>query len=128
MLVSRDDLSRVSTMIQRRISSRPKGTSWGLTVVAPLGQWGMTTPTLSAWKKRFCQRTAELRDAHGWTQQQMADALAIPVERYKKYEQRSPLPHHLVPRFCLILGADMAELFAVDRPSRKGRGGTKAAS
>ena len=30
----------------------------------------------------------------------MADSLEIPLERYKKYEHRSLLPHYLVAKFC----------------------------
>lgn len=116
MLVNRDDLSRVSTILKGPGMSRSGGSSWGLTIVEPKGQWGMTTPTLSAWRKRFAERTAELRDARGWTQAQMAEALGIPIERYKKYEQRTPLPHNLLARFALICGVELSDLLAVDRP------------
>lgn len=58
----------------------------------------------SAAKIAYIQRVAELRRARGFTQQQMADALQIPLERYKKYESRSRLPPDLVQPFAAIVG------------------------
>ena len=86
----------------------------------------MTAPTPTIWKRKFCERTAELRDARGWTQQQMADALAIPLERYKKYEKRSPLPQWLVARFALLVDREISDLYAVDKPIKKHQGPKKA--
>ena len=74
--------------------------------------------------KAFAQRTKALRMAHdGWTQQQMADALNIPLERYKKYENRSPMRHDLIPRFCLIVGVTIDQLYDVRRPLYQARRG-----
>ena len=55
----------------------------------------------------YCQRVRDLRDERGWTAAQMATALGIPPDRYRKYEYRSPLPPYLVERFCLIVGCDI---------------------
>lgn len=52
----------------------------------------------------FLERTRRLRGEKGWTQAQMALALGIPEERYRKYETRTPLPHDLLERFALITG------------------------
>lgn len=38
----------------------------------------------------------------GWTAEQMATALGIPAERYRKYEKRTPLPPYLIQKFALI--------------------------
>lgn len=59
------------------------------------------------YESALCQRVRDLRDARGWTQMQMATALDIPYERYKKYETRSPLPHYLLERFALLVGQDL---------------------
>lgn len=126
MVVGRDDLSPMSRLFGEQALSRSGGTPWGLTVVEGRGQWGMTAPTPTAWKRKFCERTAELREARGWTQQQMADALAIPLERYKKYEQRSPLPQWLVARFALLADCEISDLYAIDKPVRKRPGPKKA--
>lgn len=48
----------------------------------------------------LCTRIARLREERGWTQAQMAAAVGVPFERYKKYETRSPMPHYLLPRFA----------------------------
>ena len=52
-------------------------------------------------------RTRSLREARGWSQAQMAEALGVSLARYKKYETRSPLPHHLIPRFAMLVGKDI---------------------
>lgn len=54
----------------------------------------------------LCARTRALRDELRWTAEQMATALGIPADRYRKYEVRSPLPAYLMERFCLITNAD----------------------
>jgi DNA-binding XRE family transcriptional regulator len=51
----------------------------------------------------YCRRVKDLRAGKGWTQKQMAAALGIPLDRYKKYEDRSPMPTYLLERFALIV-------------------------
>lgn len=58
----------------------------------------------------LCERVRELREAKKWTGKQMATALGIPAERYRKYEERSPLPSYLMERFCLITGVSLEYL------------------
>ena len=65
----------------------------------------------------YCARTRALRDGRGWTAEQMAIALGIPPDRYRKYEYRSVLPPYLIERFCLITGADI-EYFVTGRTNR----------
>jgi len=65
--------------------------------------------------ERFCARVHRLRNERGWTAQQMATALGIPPERYRKYEYRSPLPHYLVERFALIVGRDVEYVLTGNR-------------
>lgn len=48
----------------------------------------------------LCERVRNLRDDRGWTAEQMATALGIPPDRYRKYENRSPLPQYLIPLFA----------------------------
>lgn len=55
----------------------------------------------------LCARVRSLRNERGWTAEQMATALGIPPDRYRKYEYRTPLPHYLVQRFALIVGRDV---------------------
>lgn len=52
------------------------------------------------------KRTHRLRRERGWTAEQMATALGVPPDRYRKYEYRTPLPHYLIERFALIVGRD----------------------
>lgn len=60
-----------------------------------------------AFNQAFCARVQELRKARGWTAEQMATALGVPPDRYRKYEIRSPLPVYLIERFALICGRDI---------------------
>lgn len=57
-------------------------------------------------KQQFTGRVKDARIALGWKQWQMADALDMPQDKYKQYEGRSLLPHHLIGRFCLITHID----------------------
>jgi len=51
----------------------------------------------------LCARVKRLREEREWTAEQMGVALGIPPERYRKYENRSPIPHYLIPRFSQIV-------------------------
>lgn len=55
-------------------------------------------------------RVKQLRKAHGVTAEDMAHALDIPAERYRKYESRTPLPAYLWQKFCIIVGCDLEYL------------------
>lgn len=51
----------------------------------------------------LCERVKTLREGKDWTAEQMAVALGIPPDRYRKYESRSPIPQYLIPRFAAIV-------------------------
>jgi len=57
-------------------------------------------------KTAIVERVKRLREDRGWTAEQMATALGVPADRYRKYEYRTPLPHYLIERFALIVGRD----------------------
>lgn len=68
----------------------------------------MPVPLTEAdFNESLCARVKSLRKDRGWTSEQMALALGIPAERYRKYESRTPLPHYLIERFALIVGRDI---------------------
>lgn len=58
----------------------------------------------------LCARVKQLREERGWIAAQMATALGIPPDRYRKYETRSPLPAYLMERFCFHAGCSLDEL------------------
>jgi transcriptional regulator with XRE-family HTH domain len=58
--------------------------------------------TPAEFEAMYIARVKALRVAANMTAQQMATALKIPFERYKKYESRTPLPHELIEQFALI--------------------------
>lgn len=63
----------------------------------------------STYKRDFQARVREARIVRDLTQDQMAELLNLGEGgqgKYKQYETRDFLPHHLVQRFCLIVGVD----------------------
>lgn len=56
--------------------------------------------------RNYIMRVRAARLDSGLSQADMAKALGISKDRYQKYEQRSPLPLHLVERFALICRVD----------------------
>lgn len=60
----------------------------------------------SQFKQEFIARVKAARASLGWKQWQMAEALGMPQDKYKQYEVRSYLPHHLIGRFCLVTRVD----------------------
>ena len=56
------------------------------------------------------RRVRAWREEKGWTAEQMAVALGVPPDRYRKYESRTPLPSYLMQRFCLITDTDLENL------------------
>ena len=67
-----------------------------------------TTPEELQFNEALCARVHRVRNDRGWTSEQMATALGIPSERYRKYEYRSPLPCYLIERFALINNMSIA--------------------
>lgn len=68
----------------------------------------------------YIARTKRLREERGWTSEQMATALGVPADRYRKYEYRSMLPHHLIEQFAMIVERDIAYVLTgkAARPAR----------
>lgn len=70
--------------------------------------------------KDYIQRTKQLREQSGRTQEQMAELLGIPVERYKKYETRSVMPPYHIGRFMVAVGLHAGHLVGgPDAPRRR---------
>jgi hypothetical protein len=62
--------------------------------------------TETQYKAAFTARVKAARVARNFKQWQMAEALGMPQDKYKQYEGRSLLPHHLIGRFCIIAHID----------------------
>lgn len=60
------------------------------------------TETEAQYKSAFIARVKTARMARNFKQWQLAEALGMPQDKYKQYETRSLLPHHLIGRFCII--------------------------
>jgi DNA-binding XRE family transcriptional regulator len=70
------------------------------------------------YRHAFLARTAQARERAKYTQAEIAEILDITQDTYKQYEKRTPLPHYLIPRFCLATKTDPAVLFGM--PGAKG--------
>lgn len=78
--------------------------------------------TAADFNKEFAGRVRELRAASGLTQLQMADALGIGFEAYRKYEVNIMMPHRLLHQFALICRTDLHYLItgrSKDRAARQ---------
>lgn len=73
----------------------------------PAHNISMDRNPVTAYRKDLCARVKQLREAKGYTQQEVATALQVGYENYRKYEKRSPLPHYLLEPFALLVGADL---------------------
>jgi len=62
--------------------------------------------TEAQYKEAFFERVRAARTAANMKQWQLANALDMPQDKYKQYEGRSLLPHHLIGRFCIITRVD----------------------
>ncbi|HXJ02899.1 MAG TPA: hypothetical protein VNH44_16890 [Micropepsaceae bacterium] len=62
--------------------------------------------TEAEYKQGFIRRVKDARIARALKQWEIADALGMPQDKYKQYETRSLLPHHLMGRFCIICRVD----------------------
>ena len=67
----------------------------------------------------FCRKTKELRQRTGMSAASMASLLGIPMERYVKYENRSPIPHYLIRRFIAITDSSFDEMFGYKKIQHK---------
>lgn len=64
-------------------------------------------PTERAYYSDFRQRLVATRRRLEWTQQEMATALGIELENYKKYERRSKFPLHLIEQLALVTHSEI---------------------
>lgn len=58
----------------------------------------------------YCERVKRFRGETNMNAEDMADLLGIPADRYRKYENRSPMPVYLIAKFCRIVGCDLEHL------------------
>jgi hypothetical protein len=58
----------------------------------------------------YCGRVKRFREETNMSAADMADLLDIPADRYRKYENRSPMPVYLITKFCRIVGCDLEHL------------------
>jgi len=81
----------------------------------------MSGKPLSAEESALIQRVAKLRRERFRTAEEMATALGVSFDAYRKYESRTPLPVLLVPRFAAIVGRSI-DYVLTGRDSSRRRG------
>jgi hypothetical protein len=78
--------------------------------------------TNTEFRDQLCARVRRLRlekrhpSGKPYTTADMAAALQIPAENYRKYENRTPMPHHLIEPFALIVGRDVSYVLTGKSP------------
>jgi DNA-binding XRE family transcriptional regulator len=85
--------------------SPSQGTKWGDTQAIGIASVCCMADSLDeerVFNEKYRARIKSLREAQRWSQAEMADLLGVPVDRYKKYETRSPLPLYLIVRFAAL--------------------------
>lgn len=77
------------------------------------GMSGGRTPSSPArYIRELLERTKAARLTSGLTREQVIEQLSdrtsqkVDLQRYKKWETRSPIPHQFIIPFCEITGAD----------------------
>ena len=73
----------------------------------------MAAHTPQQFRAAFVANVRYHRLRSGHTQERMATSMGLAVHAYRKYELRSPMPHHLIPLFCTICGITIDDLFRV---------------
>jgi DNA-binding XRE family transcriptional regulator len=68
------------------------------------------TATPAEYRKQFFQRVKGARALAGLSPAEMADELGLSKDTYYRYEERTMLPHHLIPLFCQICGITVEQL------------------
>jgi hypothetical protein len=107
---TQDNLSR------QRVTSRPVTGLSSTGTLRPMGK--ATTPT--QFKRDFCLRLRSFRVAAGYQEAaDFAKALGLLPNTYSKYENRSLLPHYLIPRVCELLDIEVTELYLGRAVKRK---------
>lgn len=61
-------------------------------------------PREEAYRRAITARLQLLRNSMGKSQPQMAEALGVPLDRYRKYETRTPLPGYLIEPLSVLTG------------------------
>lgn len=67
--------------------------------------------TPAGYRAAFYKRVRTAREFYTEDYREMARALGIAEGTYYRYETRTMLPHHLIPRFCQITGVSADWLF-----------------
>ena len=67
--------------------------------------------TPATYRIAFYKRVRTARELYTDDYRVMAQALGIAEGTYYRYETRTMLPHHLIPRFCQITGVSADWLF-----------------
>lgn len=99
---TQDNLSR------QPVTSRPVTYLASTGTLRPMGK--ATTPT--QFKREFCLRLRSFRVSAGYEEAaDFAKELGLLPNTYSKYENRSLLPHYLIPKVCELLQIEPTDLY-----------------
>lgn len=62
--------------------------------------------TPKKFRERMCRRTRQIREDLRYDRVQFAKLLGVTYAAMQRYEERTPMPPHVIERFCLVTGYD----------------------
>jgi DNA-binding XRE family transcriptional regulator len=80
----------------------------------------------TAYEEAFRKRVRAARALYTEEPKEMARALGVREDTYYRYETRTMLPHHLIPRFCELTGVTVEFLINGPRPGQPAHTGITA--
>ncbi len=66
----------------------------------------MTMKSQQKFRSAMCKRVRQAREDLNLNRKEFAKLIGCEEASLQKYETRSPLPHHLIPKFCEVTGFD----------------------
>lgn len=75
---------------------------------------------LTDWRDRFAKRIRQLRTDHNLTQREVAEAIDVGFEAYRKYEQRGSAPAHVLPDLARLYNISIEFLVTGRQPLAAG--------
>jgi hypothetical protein len=110
-VISRDEISRQVGITDPVTMQYADGT------LCPMGR-GVSP---ARFKKEFCARVRVARISASYEPEQVAEMLGIPVDTWRRYELRTLLPHHMIPRVCALFSVPLDFFYRQDDQQKEVR-------
>ena len=61
----------------------------------------------SKFNERIVTRTRQIREDSPYSREELADLIGCSYSAMQRYEDRTPLPHYFLVKFCEVTGMDV---------------------